>query len=232
MYSQNSRKQLQIIKEAYNQTVENYDKGISDLDFLPNDFKNSAEFKRFYQVTNSCNSGEPRIKEYLQPKVGMNYLDVGSCANIMRYKLYEWPSSYHGIDISQRIIDITNSFVKNNRILVGGLIVAEVSNLPYIKDYFDIASVIGVLEYYEIDYIIPALKELHRIVKEDGRLIIDMPNERHTDVNIMIEYETYLGRPRRTIPSEKEFVIELKRFFVIEEVDDSQLMIKYFLRNL
>jgi ubiquinone/menaquinone biosynthesis C-methylase UbiE len=109
--------------------------------------------------------------------------------------------------------------------------VAEVSNLPFINDYFDIATAIGVLEYYEMEYIMAALGELNRIVKKDGRLVIDMPNEKHPDVNTMIEYESYLDRPRKAIPSEEEFVVELKRFFLIEEVDNSQLMIKYFLRN-
>jgi SAM-dependent methyltransferase len=231
MYPQNSRKQLQNIKRAYNQTIENYNKGILELDFLPDDFKNSTEYKRFHLVANSCNSGEPRIKDYLQPVDGMNYLDVGSCVNIISYKLSEWSSLYYGIDISQRLIEKSHLFVKENRIPIGGLFVAEVSNLPFINDYFDIATAIGVLEYYEMEYIMAALGELNRIVKKDGRLVIDMPNEKHPDVNTMIEYESYLDRPRKAIPSEEEFVVELKRFFLIEEVDNSQLMIKYFLRN-
>jgi len=230
--SQNSRNQVQIIKKAYDETVDNYKKGISNLDFVPNDFKNSQEFIRFYKMANSCNSGDPYIKEYLQPIDGMKYLDVGSCANIIGYKIYEWASSYYGMDISQRLINTTHSFIKDNKIEVGGLFVAEVSRLPFINDYFDIAAAIGVLEYYEMDYIIPSLEELNRIIKEGGRLVIDMPNENHPDVNTMVEYESYLGRPRKSIPSEKEFVTELQKLFFIEEVDNSQLMIKYCLRNL
>ena len=208
-----------------------YNKGKSDLDYLPSVFKNTEVFKRFIKAAQVCNSGDPRIKDYLKPTERMNYLDVGSCANLIGYKLYEWQSLYYGIDISQRLIDATNLFVKSNRITIGGLFVAEISNLPFSNNYFDIASAIGVLEYYEIDYCILALKELNRVLKVYGKLVIDIPNEKHPDVLTMVKYETYLGRTRKNIPSKKEILVALKKYFVIEDIDDSQLMLKYFLRN-
>jgi len=231
MEFQRSREQLQIIRDAYDDTVERYDKGLSDLDFLPDEFKKSAEFKRFRDLISTCNSGDPNIKEYLEPRNGLRYLDVGSCLNLMGYDLYQWPSYYYGIDISQKLIRVINSFIKNNRIKIGGLLVAEVSNLPFGNSYFDIASAIGVLEYYEVAYIIQALKELNRILRRKGRLVVDMPNERHPDIKTMIEYESYLGRTRENIPSEDEFVDELKRFFIIDNVKDTQIMIQYFVRK-
>lgn len=231
MYPANSREQVQIIKEAYNRTVDDYNKNISEQDYLPDEFKNSEKFKRFIKTAQLCNSGESRVKDFLNPTGGMKYLDVGSCANLIGYKLHEWQSLYYGIDISQKLIAVTNSFVKTNRIIIGGLFVAEISKTPFKNDYFDIASAIGVLEYYGIDYFFLALKELNRVVKQDGKLVIDIPNENHPDVETMIEYENYLGRTRNTIPSKKEFITSLKKFFVIEDINESQMMIKYFLRN-
>ena len=143
----------------------------------------SAEFKRFRDLMSTCNSGDPGIKDYLEPQNGLRYLDIGSCLNLMEYDLYQWPSNYYGIDISQKLIRVAKSFINTNRIKIGGLLVAEISNLPFDNNYFDIASAIGVLEYYELAYITQALKELNRILKRKGKLVIDMPNERHPDLD-------------------------------------------------
>ena len=231
MEFQRSKEQLKIIRNAYDDTVERYNNGLSDLDFLPDEFKESAEFKRFRDLMSTCNSGDPGIKDYLEPKNGLRYLDIGSCLNLMEYDLYQWPSNYYGIDISQKLIRVAKSFINTNRIKIGGLLVAEISNLPFDNNYFDIASAIGVLEYYELAYITQALKELNRILKRKGKLVIDMPNERHPDIHTMVEYESYLGRTRKNIPSEDEFVDELKRFFIIDKVADAQIMIQYFARK-
>lgn len=231
MLSKNLKEQVQIIKKAYNRTVEDYNKGKSELEYLPTIFKNSERFRRLIKAADVCNSGDPWIKDYLNPVIGMNYLDVGSCANLIGYKLHEWQATYYGIDISQRLIAVTNSFVKTYKINIGGLFVAEIVNLPFVNNFFDITSAIGVLEYYEIDYNILAFKELNRVLKQNSKLVIDMPNEKHPDVLTLVEYETYLGRPRHNIPSKKEIIVALKKYFVIEDIDDSQLMLKYFLRN-
>ena len=108
---------------------------------------------------------------------------------------------------------------------------ADVSHLPFRNDHFDIAAAIGVFEYYEIEYMQLSLKELHRILKNDGRIVIDMPNERHPDVSTMVEYESYLGRPRERIIPREEVERALADFFIIDDVDDSRIMIQYFLTN-
>ena len=229
MLFEKSIKQVQIIKQAYDKTVEDFNCGKADLDYLPDSFKNSEKFKRFINAISSCNSGDHRIKYYLNPKEGMNYLDCGSCANLISYKLYEWPSLYFGIDISHKLLTITNAFVRTNKLNIGGLFIADISNLPFTNNFFDIASAIGVLEYYEVDYINLALKELNRVIKQNGKLVIDMPNEDHPDVLTMIEYENYLGRTRNKIVSKNEFIKALNEFFIIDYIDDSEVMMKYFL---
>ena len=138
MLSKNLKEQVQIIKKAYNRTVEDYNKGKSELEYLPTVFKNSERFRRLIKAADVCNSGDPWIKDYLNPVIGMNYLDVGSCANLIGYKLHEWQATYYGIDISQRLIAVTNSFVKTYKINIGGLFVAEIVNLPFVNNFFDI----------------------------------------------------------------------------------------------
>ena len=108
---------------------------------------------------------------------------------------------------------------------------AEVSNLPFVENYFDIAAAIGVLEYYDVYYNTLAIKELNRVLKGGGKLIIDFPNHEHPQLNVMIEYENYLGRKRNDIPSGKKFQSIVKKYFIIDDIDNSYIMLKYFLRN-
>jgi ubiquinone/menaquinone biosynthesis C-methylase UbiE len=75
------------------------------------------------------------------------------------------------------------------------------------------------------------LKELNRILKKEGRLVIDMPNEKHPDINTMVEYESYLGRTRRRIIPKEEFENELTKFFMIDKIENTQIMIQYFVRK-
>ncbi len=225
------KSQIEIIKKAYDKNVDDYHNGIDELDLLPEEFKNSQRLKEFQTIKHSCNSGEPDINEYLNPKPCMNFLDVGSCANLIGHKLYEWPSTYYGIDISPKLIKVTENFVNRNNIKIGGLCVAEAANLPFESKFMDIAAVIGIIEYFDIQYIKIAIRELHRVLKPQSRMVIDMPNLEHPDVNTMIEYETYLGRPRFNLPTKEQFEAEMRILFSIDKVNDSQIMTKYFVRT-
>jgi SAM-dependent methyltransferase len=223
---------VKVICEAYDKTVDNYNEGIEDEDLLPNEFKNSERYKRF-KVTIASNRGtseDPRIYDYLDPKKGMKFLDVGSCANLICKNLHKWPSTYYGIDISPKLIEVSQNFVKHNNIKIGGLYVAEVANMPFENNFFDICAVIRVLEYFDIVYIKKTLEELRRVLKPQGKIVVDMPNFNHPDCNTMIESEGYLGRTRKNVPSHEEFENELKKSLFIEYVDDSQIMISYFAR--
>jgi SAM-dependent methyltransferase len=224
-------RQLLAIRRAYDQTVLNFQNGISDLHLLPEEFKNSSKFKEFQKIKHACHSGNPQIKKFLNPKIGMKFLDIGSCANLINHKLYRWPSSYYGIDISEKLINTTKEFISRNRIKIGGLKVADVANIPFKNNFFDITSIIGVLEYFNITYIQRALKEIHRVVKPDGKIALDMPNLKHPHIQTMIKMESLLGRPRLALPSREQFEKRLSELFIIACVDDSSLMITYFLKN-
>jgi len=223
--------QIKVLKKAYDRTVENFKKGVNDLDLLPEDFKNSAEFLKLQKAKYTCHSGSPDIKEYLQPKKGMNFLDVGCCANLINYGLDKWPSNYYGIDISPKLIKAVKAFVAKNKIKIGGLFVSEAAKMPFKNNFFDIAACIGVLEYFDESYICHVLRELHRVLKSGGRLVVDMPNLENQDVKTMFQLEAHLGRPRFNLPTEKVFEKELRKNFTIDKKDDNSLMVKYFVRR-
>lgn len=221
--------QLNRISKAYDITVTRYRAGSDPYDSVPEEIKAMPGYSEIV-----CNrvtgSGAPDIKEYLNPKSGMYYLDAGCCANLVNYHLYEWPSVYYGVDISPALIEAMKAFVQKKRISIGGLYHTDIACLPFNQGYFDIASVIGVLEYCTLDYAQSAISELARVLKHDARMVLDIPNLEHPYVATMFKLEEYFGRPN--IPNERpEFEALFNDSFTVGRIDDSMVMLKFFVRR-
>ena len=225
------QRQLDKIRKAYDLTVEQYKKGINPSDAIPEEFRNSPGYKSLMANSGTLGSSAPDIKKYLAPESGMRFLDAGCSANLVNYRLDLWPSKYYGVDISPRLIEAMKGFVVREKISVGGLYVAEVSKLPFDDNLFDIAAVIGVLEYCTLTYIRGALLELNRVLKPDARVVLDIPNKNHPYAKDMARLEKYLARPN-FLHSRSKFERLLIPLFLTERIDDSQVMIKYFLRTI
>jgi ubiquinone/menaquinone biosynthesis C-methylase UbiE len=223
---------VEQIRKAYDLAAEQYKKGIHPLKDVPKDFKNSIDFKTFMKDSDPSiiGSNAPENKEYLAPEKGMRFLDAGCGANLANYEFHEWPSIFFGVDISTALIDEMKSYANKHRIQIGGLYVAEITNMPFDDSYFDIALLIGVLEYYSLQYARRALEEVNRVLKPSARMIVDIPNLAHAHVDIMFKLEAYLKRPN--IPKLRgDFEKILKPLFYIDNIDDSKVMLKYFVRT-
>lgn len=219
---------LQTIAKAYDATVDEYDQGIDDEDKLPEDFKKSAEYLELQQL--GASSGMSEIKEFLQPREGMKFLDVGSCANLFTYRLDQWGSLYYGVDISPKLVERMKGFAKRNKLHIGGMFVADMAKLPFEDDFFDIAAVIGVLEYYDLPYMENAFAELSRVLKRNSKVVLDVLNTRHKLTDTMMKTETYKGRsyPKK-VPSNEEVESALDENFTVEKADVSGPMATYYL---
>lgn len=157
----------------------------------------------------------------------MNFLDAGCCANLVAYRFDRWPSTYYGMDISLALIDAMRHFAAQEGISVGGLEVAEPASLPFENDFFDIVSVIGVLQYCDLDYCRVTLEEVNRAMKAGARMVLDIPNLDHPYVETMFQLEQYLARPHIPNPrSECEGI--LRPLFSIMKTDNSRVMVKCF----
>jgi SAM-dependent methyltransferase len=225
-------RQVEKIRLAYDLTVEQYHKGIDPLEEVPEDFKNSPDFKAFMKEAepSATGSNAPENKEYLDPQKSMRFLDAGCGANLARHEFYKWPSIFYGVDISSALINEMEKFVKRRGLQIGGFDVAEIISLPFENNFFDIAMLIGVLEYYSLGYTKKALEEMNRVLKPSAKLVVDIANLKHSHVDIMFKLEAYLKRPH--IPKSREdFEKILKPLFLIDKVDDSKVMLKYFVRN-
>ncbi|MBU1338668.1 MAG: class I SAM-dependent methyltransferase [Acidobacteria bacterium] len=226
------QKQKDKIQAAYDKTVEDFLNGISPLAVVPNSFKQSKKFRHFLRDTDPALTGSeaPEIMEFLQPAEGDKLLDVGCCANLATKRFDKWPSLYFGIDISPALIQAMQNFVREADITIGGLEIAEMTALPYPDSIFDLAMVIGVFEYVDMDYARSAVRELARVLKPGARLVADLPNPAHPHLLTMFRLEEYLGRPN-ILKSRTSFEKILSSCFRIVSTDDSQVMIKYFMRK-
>lgn len=74
-----------------------------------------------------------------------------------------------GIDFSDKAIDILKNRIK------GEFIVGDVHNLPYAKSFFDRIMCIETLEH--VDYPDALIKEMIRVLKPSGKILITVPNE-------------------------------------------------------
>jgi ubiquinone/menaquinone biosynthesis C-methylase UbiE len=229
MKKRDSRDRLREIAAAYDRTVTEYAHNIDPLSSVPVKFRQSEAFKRFMK---EC---PPRrttmfLRRYLRPKNGMKFLDVGCSANLYNYDHGRWPSQYFGIDISKALINAMQGVAKNHRYAIGSLKTADMAAMPFDDDFFDIAAVIGVLEYWNLPYIKRAMRELFRVLGPDARVVMDFPNPDHPDTPTMRKLEAYLGRPHATV-ARIAFERVLNSLFIIDRIDDEGAMMTYYVRR-
>jgi SAM-dependent methyltransferase len=222
--------QLMKVTKAYDLTVEHYHQGLDPLSGVPVEIRNTAFFTSLAEGKEAHNSGNPEIAGYLDPQTGMRFLDAGCSANLFNYRLDHWASTYYGIDISPRLIAAMRNFAESEKMTIGGLCIAEVSRLPFAADVFDIAAMIGVLEYCTIDHVRKVLTELSRVMKPESRVVLDIPNSQHPFARDMAELEKFLERPI-FLHSRERFEELLKPCFQLIKIDTSQVMTKYFLKT-
>jgi SAM-dependent methyltransferase len=224
-------KHLEKVRQAYDRTVEEHRKGLNPLRNVPGELRKTAFFQSFSSGTSTFNSGSPDIREFLLPEQGMKFLDAGCSANLVNYHLYEWPSTYYGIDISPALIAAMQRFAAAQQFSIGDLKVAQIARLPFPDDFFDIATVIGVLEYCRLPYVRKALKELARVLKPGARMVLDIPNRHHPFARDMARLEKFLERPN-FLHMRSRFETALSASFRTDKADDSGIMIKYFVRSI
>lgn len=226
-------KQLKLIGESYDRTIEFGKKGVDLYEDLPEYITNDPQYAIFqkWKTENTLSdSGRKEIKDYLSPHTHMNFIDLGCCLNLMFRNYDKWDSIYHGVDISRKTIQLLNEFVIKKKLSIGSLYCGSIHETPFKNNYFDIGTCIGVIEYFEIDFVTKAIIEAHRIIKPSGKFVLDIPNIKSPMCRIMMSIEEYMGRPDKfNIPSQ-EFDSILQNYFEIEKKEEIAAMIHYFLK--
>lgn len=102
---------------------------------------------------------------------------------------------------------------------IGSLYCGSIHETPFGDNYFDIGACIGVLEYFENDFVEKAITEAHRIIKPNGKFVLDIPNIVSPTGRMMMKIEEYMGRPDKFDMLPQEYEDMIKNYFEIEETD-------------
>lgn len=112
----------------------------------------------------------------LEPKLrtaatALDVLDVGCGTGSLLRTLSAWPVRLHGGDLVPQMVAETS-----RRLPGADLRVADATQLPWARETMDIVTCTGVLEY--LDEPACALREMHRVLRPGGTLVVSFPNRR------------------------------------------------------
>lgn len=224
--------QLKLISKSYDKAIDFGRRGIDLYEDLPEHIRNHPDYPMFQRLKMEglfSDSERKEIKEYLSPDANMKFIDLGCCLNLMFNGYDKWLSTYHGVDISSKTIQLLNEFVTEKKLPIGTLYCGSIHETPFEDNYFDIGACVGILEYFEKEFVEEAIIEAHRITKPYGKLVLDIPNFDSPVVRIMMLIEEHLVRPDKFNMSSQEFEVMLQDYFEIEKKEKVVGMIQYFL---
>ncbi|SFV10369.1 class I SAM-dependent methyltransferase [Alicyclobacillus macrosporangiidus] len=137
-----------------------------------------------------------------KPKQGEKVIDLGCGTGSYTYWLSDLGLSVVGVDISQKMLEVA----RNKREKVVTFVQADLLNLPFDNNTFDLAVCNTVLEFLQDP--VAALREGLRVLKPGGRLVVGFINSSGTWA------KKYSERGRKDPGS----VFRHARFFSVDEV--------------
>lgn len=224
--------QLELIAGSYDKAIDLGSKGIDAYEKLPKFITDDPRFRLFLRMKEEgklSDSSRKEIYEFLAPRKGMKYIDLGCCLNLMFSGYNTWESLYHGVDISPKTIQLLQKYLKKEHVAVGALCCCSMHATPFEDRCFDIGCCIGSLEYFEKEFIEAVMNEIRRILKSSARFVLDIPNVGSPEFGITSIIEEYLGRKDMFNITIKEFEEMLQPDFRIEHKEVVGPMIQYFL---
>lgn len=178
------------VRDAYSRMVALRQKGLEFADTLPDHLRGSDLVG---DLAGQLACWE-KTMGYLEPKSGERYLDLGCGAGLHAYGLHKLPCKYYGVDFCPEMVDQANMGLTGKRWEnVISIIKADADDLPYDDRFFNLATCIGVLEYYPPAYGREVLGELRRVLKHNGRAAVDYPNPLNPRVYDAMEIEAFRG---------------------------------------
>ncbi len=226
--------QLELVAKSYDKGIDLGKQGMDSYDNFPPYITNHPYYPLFQQMRASetlSDSAGKEIVEYLAPKAGMKFIDLGCCLNFMFSGYKDWPSVYYGVDISSKTIDLLKGYAEKNHLTVGDLCCCSMHETPYADHFFDMGECVGSLEYFEKEFVQQAIAEFSRILKPGGRFVLDIPNLGSPEFEISKLIEEYLGRQDRFNISVEEFEAILTPYFAIDKKEIVGPVIQYRLRK-
>lgn len=223
---------LQAIADSYDRGIDLGRDGIDAYDVLPEYVTARADFELFKNMRDGeglSDSGRHEIRAFLSPEPGMEFVDLGCCLNLMFNGYADWPSTYHGVDISPKTIDLLREHALRNGIRVGSLARCSMHETPHPDSFFDIGACIGSIEYFRRPFVEKTLREIRRIMKPSGKFVLDIPDVGSPEFAVTAMVEEALGRPDAFDMTVAEFEGLLFPHFAVHRRDKVGPMLQYFI---
>ncbi|GAB1542407.1 class I SAM-dependent methyltransferase [Scytonema sp. NUACC21] len=132
--------------------------------------------------------------EIHRPQKNQRCLDIGCGVSFLIYPWREWEALFSGQEISTVAQDALNSRGPQlNSKLFKGVALGSARKLQYDNAQFDIAIATGWSCYYPLDYWLPVMEEVKRVLKPKGHFVFDILNSEKPLAVDWALLETYLG---------------------------------------
>ena len=135
--------------------------------------------------------------DWLEPKEGEKILDIACGGGALSLKIAEKGCEVYGVDLSEDAINSAKRLAEREKIACK-FEVGSAEDLPYPDGYFDKVVCSSSLEHFKDD--IKALKEMHRVLKPNGKLVLttdsfnypisDELKEKHREIAYVVNYYT------------------------------------------
>ena len=135
--------------------------------------------------------------EWLDQKEGERILDIACGGGELSLKIAEKGCEIYGIDMSENAIKSAKRLAEREKIMCE-FEIGSAEDLPYPDGYFDKAICSSSLEHFKDD--IKALKEMHRVLKPNGTVVLttdsftypirDELKEKHSEIAYVVNYYT------------------------------------------
>jgi len=214
--------QLEQIAKSYDRHIIEYGENDAlSYDKLPDYITNSPDYlhNKKEQESDWEDVRRKKLFAYLSPAKHMNFIHLGCNLSLMLRGYDTWPSTYFGLDISKETVQLLYKYVAENSLSIGSLYCGSIHETPFAESYFHIGDCIGVLEYFEKDFVLKAIQEFHRIMKPKGKLVLDIPNITSPSGRAAMMIEEYMGHPDQFNMLPHEFEDMIKDYFEIVDSD-------------
>jgi SAM-dependent methyltransferase len=155
-----------------------------------------------------------------------NILDIGFGYGDIEKKLkYSKYRSLYGVDISTVAVE------NLRKIVSGNFRKGNIFNLPYKNCFFDIVLALDVLEHLPPKMIFKAYKEIGRVLKNGGMVIISVPLNENLE-EMLKRGQNPNSHLRAYTPNIIKLELEISKFMVIKELYFFAFSKFYFLKSI
>jgi ubiquinone/menaquinone biosynthesis C-methylase UbiE len=148
------------------------------------------KFRKQYNDTHANNydkewwSSEDALNEYKGFKKLVHVLpneivlDIATGTGTFLIEMAKLGGFCYGIDQSPKMLEHLKKKINQNNLELNikDIRVCVADQLPYPDQFFDWVTCIGMFEYYPLEYVRQVLDEIIRVLKPNGKCMVDIPN--------------------------------------------------------